>query len=47
MVVRHWDDERLPVDNVVLEVVVWLGAHEREVQPAAGERFGEVGRINR
>ena len=45
MVAGHQDDQRLPVDDVVLEVVVGLGAHEGQVEPAAGERFGEVGRV--
>jgi len=45
MVVGHQDDERLPVDHVVLEVVARLHAQEGQVKLAAGERFGEIGRI--
>jgi hypothetical protein len=42
MVVRHQDDQRLPVHHVVLEVVARLHAQEGQVQLAAGERFGEI-----
>jgi hypothetical protein len=45
MVVGHQHDQRLPVDHVVVQVVVRLGAHEGEVEAAAGERFGEIRRI--
>lgn len=45
MVAGHQDDQRLLVNEVVLEVVTRLGAHESEIELAAGERFGEVGRV--
>jgi hypothetical protein len=45
MVARHQDDEGLPVHHVVFEVVARLHAQEGQVQPAAGERFGEIRRI--
>jgi hypothetical protein len=45
MVARHQDDERLPVHDVVPEIVARLHPHEGHVQPAARERFGEIRRI--
>ena len=45
MVARHQDDERLPVHHMVPEVIARLHAQEGQVQPAAGERFGEIRRI--
>jgi hypothetical protein len=45
MVARHQDDERLPVHHVVFEVEARLHAQEGKVEPAAGERFGEIRRI--
>ena len=45
MVVRHEDDERLAIDHLVLEVVAGLDAKEGQIEPAAGECFGEVRRV--
>ena len=45
MVARHQDNERLPIHNVVSEVMARLHAQEGYVQSAPGERFGEIGRI--
>jgi len=45
MVARHQDDQRLVVHYLVAQVEGRLDAQEGHVEPAAGERLGEVRRI--